>query len=105
MRICRAFIPALVVAFVVLSMLANRGATQRVVTVTVTEFRARESMSVSNRATDPMGFQIALRATTAYEGNPADIKPGVRVTVSYRNLGERRLVADKVRVLLDAATR
>jgi hypothetical protein len=103
MRIRRSFIPALIVAFVVLSMLANSRATPRDVTVTVREFRARESMSVSNTY-DPISFQIALRETTTYEGSPADIKPGVRVTVPYRNVGER-LVADKVRVLLDAATR
>jgi hypothetical protein len=56
--------------------------------------------------TDPGGIQIALRATTEYEGrehdavlDPVAIKPGVRVTIWYRSLWERRPVADKVRVL------
>ena len=41
---------------------------------------------------------------TAYEGSPAAIQTGARVTVWYRSVGERRFVADKVRVLTDAPT-
>lgn len=55
-------------------------------------------------------MRLALRETTAYEGqgshhalDPAAIKPGVRVRVWYRGVGERHPVADKVRVLVDAA--
>jgi hypothetical protein len=51
-----------------------------------------------------MGFEIALRETTAYEGSPSAITRGARVTVWYRSIGERRFVADKVRVLANAAT-
>ena len=94
---------SLAVAFVVVSVLADGGATPRVVTGTVTKFEAGEWMSVANQRTDPIGFPIALRDTTAYEGSPAAIKPGARVTVWYRSVGERRFVADKVRVLADAA--
>jgi hypothetical protein len=101
----RAFMASLVVVFVVLSVLADSRATQRIVTGTIGEFEVGEWMSVANETTDPMGFQIALRETTAYEGSPAVIKPGVRVTVWYRSVAERRPVADKVRVLADAATR
>ena len=43
-------------------------------------------MSVANETTDPMGFRIALRETV-YEGDPAAIKPGVRVTVWYQERG------------------
>jgi hypothetical protein len=39
-----------------------------------------------------------------YEGDRDDIGSGVRVTVWYRNLGERNLVGDRVRVL-DAVPR
>ncbi len=53
--------------------------------------------------TDPKGFSVALRETTAYEGSPAAIKPGARVTVWYRSIGAHRFVADKVRVFTDAA--
>jgi hypothetical protein len=99
----RAFMASLVVAFIVLSVLADRRAPQRIVTGTIREFEAGEWLSVAIYTTDPTGFPIALRET-AYEGSPAAIKPGARVTVWYRSVGERRFVADKVRVLADAAT-
>ena len=99
----RAFMASLVAAFVVLSVLADRGATQRMVTGTVGEFEAGDWMSVVNEKTDPMGFRIALHETTDYE-SPAAVRPGVRVTIWYRNVGERHLVADRVRVLAAAAT-
>jgi hypothetical protein len=98
----RAFMASLVVAFVVLSVLADSGASQRIVTGTVGEFEAGESMSVAN---DGMYVRIALREATVYGGSPAAIKPGVRVTVWCRSVAERRPVADKVRVLPDIATR
>ena len=48
---------------------------------------------------------MGLRHDTAYQGDTTDtIPPGVRVTVWYRNVGERRLMAYKVRVL-DPVTR
>jgi hypothetical protein len=53
-------------------------------------------MLVANQG---MRLPVALRETTAYEGDPAAIKPGIRVTVWYRSVGERRLLADKVRML------
>jgi hypothetical protein len=34
-----------------------------------------------------------------YEGDSSTIKPGVRVTVWYRNVGERRFVVEKVQVI------
>jgi hypothetical protein len=104
MRTMSAFIASLVVALVVASALADRGRAQRVVTGTVAEYVAGEWISVANETTDPMGFQIALRATAAFEGDPALIKPGTRVTVWYRSAAERRPLADKVRVLTEAAT-
>jgi hypothetical protein len=39
---------------------------------------------------------------TLYERDPRGIKPGIRVTVWYRSVGERRPVADKVSVIPDA---
>ena len=104
MRTPRAFIASLIVAFIVLSALVDRGAPQRIVTGTIRESEAGKWLSVATSMTNPMGFQIALRETTAYEGRPAAIKAGARVTVWYRSVGERRFVADKVRVLADAAT-
>jgi hypothetical protein len=99
----RAFMASLVVAFIVLSVLADRSAPQRIVTGTIREFEAGEWLSVATYKTDPKGFPIALRETTAYEGSPTAIKTGARVTIWYRSVGERRFVADKVRVLSDAA--
>jgi hypothetical protein len=95
---------ALVVAFVGLSVLSDSRATQHTITATVREFNAGEWMSVANDQTDPMGFQIALR-DAVYEGRPGAIKPGVRVTVWFRSIGERLFVADKVSVLADVALR
>ena len=104
LRTMSAFIASLVVALVVVSALADRGRAQGVVTGTVGQYAAGEWISVANETTDSLGFQIALRATTAFEGDPARIKPGTHVTVWYRSAAERRLLADKVRVLTEAAT-
>lgn len=49
--------------------------------------------------------RITLGETTVYEGDRDAIKLGVRVTVRYRIAGERRPVADTVRVFPEAATR
>ena len=92
------------VDFVVLSALADRHAPQRIVTGTIRESEAGEWLSVAAYTTDPKGFPIALRETTTYEGSPAVVKPGAHVTVWYRSVGDRRFVADKVRVLAGPAT-
>src|SRR5262245_58665887 len=104
MRTMIAFIASLVVALVVASALADRGRVQDVVTGTVGEYVSGEWISVANETTDPMGFQIALRETTAFEGAHALIRPGIRVTVWFRSVAERRPLADRVRVLPEAAT-
>jgi hypothetical protein len=100
---------AFVVAFLALSAVADKGAmfvglsvpsrdTPWSVTGTVTEWRAGESIAVGRRQ-NPKGFAMTLRHDTVYEGDVHTIKPGVRVTVWYRNVGERRLVVKKVQVL------
>jgi hypothetical protein len=96
-----AFMASLVVAFVVLSVLADRGASTQVATGTVAEIHAGEWMLVANEG---MRLPVAFREKTAYEGDPAAIKTGIRVTVWYRYVAERRPVADKVRMLADAPT-
>jgi hypothetical protein len=102
MRTHGAFMASLVVAFVVLSVLADRGvSTQRIATGTVAEVHAGEWMLVANEG---MRLPVALGETTAYEGNPASIKTGIRVTVLYRSVAERRPVADKVLIHGDAST-
>jgi hypothetical protein len=98
-RTMRALVASLVVAFVVASALGDRRRVQRVFTGTVGEYVAGERISVANETTDATGVQIALREMTAIDGDPALIKRGVRVTVWYRSVAERRPVADKVRVL------
>jgi len=95
----RAFIALLIVGVVVLSAFADNAATQHAITGTVIEFEHREWMSLVNETTDPTGVRFALREITAYEGSPATIKPGARVTVWYKSVGESRHVANKVRVL------
>jgi len=105
MRTKHAFMASLVVAFVLLSARAYHGAPQHSVTGTLVEFEAYQWIAVATEPTRPKGVQIALRKTTIYERNQTALKPGIRVTVWYRGVGERRFVADKVRVLPVAATR
>jgi hypothetical protein len=103
----RAFIGSLAVAFAMLSILVDHSSPSRgVVTGTVLQFQQSEWISVIRHESDPEGLQIALRNTTVFEDRERDaaldrefIKPGVRVTVWYRFVGERRPVADKVRLL------
>lgn len=101
------------VAFVGLSLVADKsvmfvGLSLRqdrphIVTGTVTKWRAGESIAVGSER-NPIGFEMSLRHNTVFEGDTHAIESGVRVAVWYRNVGERRLVADRVRVL-DAAAR
>jgi len=92
-----AFIASLVVAFVVLSVLADSGvSTQRIDTGVVAEVHAGEWMLVANEG---MRLPVALSEMTAYEGDPDAIESGIGVTVWYRHVAERRPVADKVRIL------
>ena len=114
MRSSRAFIGSLILAFLMLSAVADRigldalvtlwgvldGNPQRTVTGTVTEFHADEWLSLAPVGTKTRGFRMNLRETTTYEGEPAAITPGARVTIWYRNIGERHPVSDKIRCLL-----
>lgn len=74
-----------------------------VATGTGAEVHEGEWMLLANLANRQVRFGVALRESTVYEGNPAAITPGARVTVWYRSVAERRFVADKVSVLSDAA--
>ena len=65
----------------------------------------RMRRTFANGQTDPEGYGLTLREATIYEGNPAALRTGVRVTVWWRSVGERHFVADKVRVLSVAPTR
>jgi hypothetical protein len=98
------FAMALLVGLVVLSVVADRSAgEQRIISGIVTEWRADEFIAVTNESMDPGCCRISLR-NTVYEGDTSTIKPGVRVTVWYRSVRERRPVADKLRVLQQAVT-
>jgi hypothetical protein len=68
------------------------------VTGAIAEWRAGESIAVHRDRYSP-GLAMTLRPNTVYEGNASTIKVGVRVTVWYRNVSERRMVVEKVRVL------
>lgn len=90
------FLLTLFLAFVTLSMLADTSTHgQQVMTGIVIVWDVDE-LIVANGQTDPGGVRIALR-DGVYERSPRAIEPGTRVTVWYRNVGERRPVADKVR--------
>ncbi len=96
------FVLALVAAFVALSLIADRGSRPRpgTDTGTVTEWQPGVSISVGNEQTDPR-VKFVLR-DTEYDGNTEGIRVGAPVTVWYRGVGERHLIADRVRVLSDA---
>jgi hypothetical protein len=83
------------------------GNTQGSSTGTVTEFHAGEWLKVAAGpyGTVTINFRISLRKATAYDGDAATIKPGDRVTIWYRNIGERYPVADRVRVLAEPKPR
>ena len=92
----RAFIASLIVAFVVLSVLADRGRSiQGIATGNVVEVSPVEGLLVAGEG---MRLRVRLTETTSYEGDVSGIKSGARVTVWYRMVGERRPVADKVRM-------
>lgn len=100
----RAFIASLVVAIGVLILAIAGQSRQQVVSGVVTSVQPREWIAVANESTDPAGFQIVVRGDTQYEGLERErpfegITRGIRVTVWYRTVGERRPVATKVRVL------
>lgn len=106
----RAFLALLAVAFVVLSVLADSGARPVVLTGAVTQYRAGEWIAIANDQTGPVSVQIAVRETTVFESRairaadvPEAIGPGAVVTVWSRSVGERRAVADRVRLLKAAA--
>jgi hypothetical protein len=104
-----ASILAFAVAFVALSSVADKSAMfaglsfvsrekRWSVTGTITEWHAGEAIAVGSDQ-NPAGLPLALRPNSVYDGDASTIKAGVRVTVWYRNVSERRLVVEKVRVL------
>jgi hypothetical protein len=104
-----ASIVAFVVVFLALSAVADKSAMfvglslvsrDRPWSVTgfITDWHAGESIAVGGDHYPP-GLAMALRPSTVYEGDASTIKVGVRVTVWYRNVSERRMVVEKVRVL------
>ena len=99
MRKKHTFIASLVLALVVVSALAYRGAPQRSTTGTVVQFEAGEWIAVANENTDPSGLRIALRKGTTYQGSSNAIQTGVSVIVFWKSVGERYFVADQVRLL------
>jgi hypothetical protein len=70
----------------------------QVVTGVVTGFRSGELIAVANETTDPQGIQIALRGDTRIVGDQNQIKVGATATVKFRRVGERRPIADEVRL-------
>ena len=104
------FVLSLAVTFVGMSLVADKGALfvgvhflpekPRGFTGIITEFRPNAIIRVANQHNEA-GLLLALRRDTVYDGHPGTLKPGVRVTVWLRNIGERRLAAERVRVLDD----
>ena len=96
------FVLSLVVAFVVLSLVADRGSRARIGTITgtVTEWRPGVSIGVANEQTDPR-VRFVLR-NTVYDGNTEGIRVGALVTVWFRSVGESHAIADRIRVLTEA---
>jgi hypothetical protein len=90
-------VTAIVVAFVGLSLVTDRSSReQRTFSGNILRWRVGEYITVSQASTDLRGFTIGLHRNTVIDGN---LESGARVTVWYRNVAERRLMADRVRVL------
>lgn len=96
---------AAVIVGAALCMISGAGPDRpRSVTGTITEFRLGDWLAVRNEQFMPL--PMALRDNTQYESedshaivDPATIEPGTHATVWYRNVGERRPVVDRVRVI------
>src|SRR4051812_18622047 len=96
-------VTALIVALVTVWAVTDRTASSdRMATGTVDEVHPGDWMLVTNGG---MKLPVALRQTTTYDGDPAALATGARVTVWYRNLAERRMVANRVRILAGAPSR
>lgn len=88
-----------------LALWGGRAADQpSVVTGTIVDFRAGGVISIASDQVEPVPLE--LREATKYEDQQlrtltelSSIRPGTRAMVWYRNVGERRLVVDRVRVL------
>ena len=91
-----AFLVTLIVAIVVLSAASNRRSPLRCVSGTVAAVEAGKWIVLA-ATPQTAGYSIRLRETTVYEGNPATVTPGARVTVRWRSVGERMFVAEEVR--------
>ena len=90
---------ALLSLLVTLWLFSNAGAARsRTMTGTVVDWQFGQSIAISSGGTGPDGFRFRVRETV-FEGDATSIRPGVRVTVWYKMLGERYPVAAKVRVL------
>ena len=103
MRTFVAFVASLILALALASSLSDSGNAQHVLTGIVGEYVVGESILVGNATTDPRVVQFTLRETTAFDGDPAFIKAGTRVTVWYTIAAERRPFAARLRVLRDTA--
>ena len=84
--------------FMIASAVAERRAPQRELTGTIAAWRPGEFITL---ARDAGAITLTLR-DTVYDNGPV-IQPGARVRVLYRSVGERRFIADHVRVITDTA--
>jgi hypothetical protein len=67
----------------------------RAITGTVRDWQPGQSISVLRGPDDPVGITFSLR--NAVYDDSAAIRLGGRVTVWYKTVGERRLLASRVR--------
>lgn len=98
MRPQPSFLLTLFLAFIALPMSADIGTARPQVMTGIVIVWHVDELIVANEQTDPAGVRMTLR-DAFYDRSPRAIEPGTRVTVWYRNVGERRPVADKVIVM------
>ena len=81
------------------ALTARRNATSTVIG-RIGDFQPRGTIRIVGEQFNPAGFTLTLRDTT-FEGFAAGSAPhvGALVSVRYRMVGERRPVADRVRLL------
>lgn len=93
-RAARILITSLGLAIAV-SLFAGRDTTKlKSMTGTVRDWRPGQSISLARGPDDP-GITFSLRSAS-YEGDANLFQAGRRVTVWYKMVGERRLLASKV---------
>ncbi len=85
---------ALVVVF---SALSSRSESHRVAG-TVSRLDPGRSITIVSDQFDPRGLRLMIGATTVFDGDRDAVVPGAFITVTYRLVGDRGRLADRLSI-------